>query len=185
MIDPAVARRIRLIGFDVDGVLTDGGLYIGGLQGVKVELKRFDIQDGLGFRLLQLAGIRTALVTGRAGDAARLRAEEVGADEFVIANTSPKLPAFEAVLQRLGVGWDETCYAGDDLIDVPILERVALPVAVANAVPEVKARAKFTTQATGGHGAARELIDALLRAAGVFEQTMERYLAERGDAPRQ
>ena len=179
MIDPTVARRIRLIGFDVDGVLTDGGLYIGAVQGEKVELKRFDIQDGLGVKLLTRAGLLTAMVTGRAGDAARIRAEEMDVDEFVISG-GHKVPDFEAMLERRQVTWEETCYVGDDLIDIPLMTRVALPVAVANAVPEVKACARYTTQARGGHGGVREFAEAFLRAVGLWTDVLQSYLEERG-----
>ena len=179
MIDPTVARRIRLIAFDVDGVLTDGGLYIGAVQGEKVELKRFDIQDGLGVKLLTRAGLLTAMVTGRAGDAARIRAEEMDVDEFVISG-GHKVPAFEAMLERRQVTWEETCYVGDDLIDIPIMTRVALPVAVANAAAEVKACARFTTQASGGHGGVREFAEAFLRAVGLWTDVLQSYLEERG-----
>ena len=181
MIDPAVAKRIRLVGFDVDGVLTDGGLYMGAVQGEKVELKRFDIQDGLGFKLLRDAGLIIALVTGRAGEAARLRAVELKAHDFVVAG-GEKLAAFEPLLAKHGIGWPETCYVGDDLIDLPILRRCGLAVAVQNAVAEVKATAQFVTRSGGGHGAAREFIEALLTARGEWTEAVTRYVAERGGA---
>jgi 3-deoxy-D-manno-octulosonate 8-phosphate phosphatase (KDO 8-P phosphatase) len=180
MIEPALARRIRLVGIDVDGTLTDGGLYIGAHAGEKIELKRFDIQDGMGIKLLQAAGLKVALVTGRGGEAARLRAEELRVDEFVVSG-GHKLPALETVLEKHGVAWDETCFVGDDLIDIPVMKRAALPVAVANAVAEVKACARFTTAAPGGHGAVRELTEALLRARGCWDTTVGTYLRERGD----
>jgi len=184
--DAAIARRIRLVGMDVDGTLTDGGLYIGTVprpgdgEPVRVEFKRFDIQDGMGMALARCAGLRLAIVTGRAGTAARLRAEELKVDDFVISGAR-KLPAFEELLQRHGMGWDEAAFVGDDLIDLPIMRRVALPVAVANAVPEVKAAARFTTSATGGRGAVREFLQALLETRGDWKDTVETYLKERGD----
>jgi len=179
VIESVLARRIKLVGFDVDGTLTDGGLFIG----AGVELKRFDIQDGLGMNLLRRAGLKTAIVTGRAGDAARIRAEDMGVDEFVISG-SQKLPAFEAILQKHGVAWDEACFVGDDLPDLPVMHQVGLPVAVANAVAEVKEAASHTTAAAGGHGAVREFVEALLTARGSWTTTMQMYLKERGDAPR-
>ncbi len=179
MIDGAVAKRIRLVGMDVDGTLTDGGLYIGATQGgERVELKRFDIQDGMGMKLLQRAGLLIAMVTGRAGDAARLRAEELKVDDFVISGKH-KLPAFEAVLKRHGVGWDEAAFVADDLIDIPLMQRVALPVAVANAASEVKSCAKHTTDEPGGHGAVRAFAEALLRARGCWDTTVKHYVEER------
>ncbi len=186
MIDAALARRIRLVGLDVDGTMTDGGLYIGtggtGREAARVELKRFDIQDGLGVHLLRAAGVLVAVVTGRSGDAARLRAEELEVDEFAADGGARKLPAFEGMLQRRQVSWEEACYIGDDLPDLPLLRRVALPVAVANACPEVAEAARFTTAARGGHGAVRELAETLLKARGEWSGLVRTYLQERGDA---
>jgi 3-deoxy-D-manno-octulosonate 8-phosphate phosphatase (KDO 8-P phosphatase) len=176
--NPAIAARIRLVAMDVDGTMTDGGIFIGAVGGEKVEFKRFDIQDGMGMKFLQLAGIRTAMVTGRAGDASRLRAEELKVDEFVISGKH-KLKAFEAILEKHQVGWEECCFIGDDLIDIPILQRVGLPVAVANAVPEVVAVAAFTTSKPGGSGAIREFVEALLRARGEWDGLVEKYVGER------
>jgi len=183
VIEPAVARRIRLVGFDVDGTMTDGGVYIGSLatgsgeQGV--ELKRYDIQDGLAFVLLRLAGLTVVVTSARGGEPARARATELKVDEYVANNH--KLPAFDAVLQRRGVRWEEACYVGDDLPDLPLLRRAGLPVAVANAVPEVKAAARFTTTAAGGRGAVREFVEAFLRARGAWTDVVRQYLKERGD----
>ena len=181
MIEPAVARRIKLVGFDVDGTMTDGGLYIGTAAGQGVELKRFDIQDGLGVHLLRAAGLLVAVVTGRGGDAARLRAEELKVDEFVADAGARKLPAFEQVLERRQVRWEEACFIGDDLPDLPLLRRVALPVAVANACPEAKDAARFVTQAGGGRGAVREFAEAFLKARGAWTDLVRTYLRERGD----
>jgi 3-deoxy-D-manno-octulosonate 8-phosphate phosphatase (KDO 8-P phosphatase) len=181
MIEPAVARRIKLVGFDVDGTMTDGGLYIGTARGQAIELKRFDIQDGLGVHLLRAAGLLVAIVTGRAGEAARLRAEELEVDEFTADAAARKLPAFEGILQRRQVRWEEACFLGDDLPDLPLLRRVALPIAVANACREVKETARFTTTAPGGRGAVREAAEALLQARGAWTDLIRGYLRERGD----
>jgi 3-deoxy-D-manno-octulosonate 8-phosphate phosphatase (KDO 8-P phosphatase) len=181
MIEPAVARRIKLVGFDVDGTMTDGGLYIGTAGGQPVELKRFDIQDGLGVHLLRAAGLVVVIVTGRGGDAARLRAEELKVDEFVAEVGARKLPAFEAMLARHQARWEDACFIGDDLPDLPLLRRVALPVAVANACPEAKEAARFTTAAAGGRGAIREFAEAFLKARGVWTDLVRTYLRERGD----
>ena len=181
MIDPAVARRIKLVGFDVDGTMTDGGLYIGTAGGQPVELKRFDIQDGLGVHLLRAAGLVVVVVTGRSGDAARLRAEELQVHEFAADAGARKLPAFEGMLQRHGSSWEEACFIGDDLPDLPLLRRVALPVAVANACREAKDAACFTTVAAGGRGAIREFAEAFLQARGVWTDLVRSYLRERGD----
>ena len=184
MIDPAVARRIRLVAFDVDGTMTDGGLYIGrasGADGAPIELKRFDIQDGFGFVLLKRAGLLLAMVTGRASEASRMRAAELHVDDYVEQGSMKKFPAFDALLGRRGIGWEDAAFVADDLIDVPILRNVGLPVAVANAVPEVKDAAVYTTKAPGGRGAVREFVEAFLRARGCWNDTVKTYLAERGD----
>jgi 3-deoxy-D-manno-octulosonate 8-phosphate phosphatase (KDO 8-P phosphatase) len=182
MIDPALARRIKLVGCDVDGTLTDGGLYIGTADGRRVELKRFDIQDGMGIHLLRAAGLVVAVVTGRDGDAARMRAEELHVDEFAADGGARKLPLFEGILQRRHVRWDEACFIGDDLPDLPILRRVGLPVAVANGCREIAGAARYTTAAAGGHGAIREFAEAFLEARGAWGDVVNTYLNERGDA---
>ena len=179
MIDPTLARRIRLVGLDVDGVLTDGGVYIGRMGDRPVELKRFDIQDGLGIKLLRDAGITVAFTSARRSEATDLRARELKVDEVVQDNR--KLPAFAALLERRGISWDQCAFVGDDLPDLPLLRRVALPIAVANAVPEVIAVARVVTRAAGGRAAVREAIELLLRARGEWDGLLERYLEERGD----
>jgi 3-deoxy-D-manno-octulosonate 8-phosphate phosphatase (KDO 8-P phosphatase) len=179
MIDATVARRIRLVALDVDGVLTDAGVYIGAAGEQRVELKRFDVQDSIGIYLLRLMGFKLALVSGRFSPATTIRAAELGIDDVFQESGAVKLPAFEALLERQGVTAAETAFVGDDLPDIPVLERVGLPVTVGNAVAEVRAVARYTTSARGGHGAVREFIEALLKARGEWEQAVDRYLAER------
>ncbi|MGH7674985.1 MAG: KdsC family phosphatase [Gemmatimonadales bacterium] len=179
VIDAALARRIRLVGLDVDGVLTDGGLYIGMTAQHPVELKRFDIQDGLGIKLLRDAGLAVVLVSARRSEATDLRARELKVDEVVQHNQ--KLPAFDDVLRRRGVAWEDCVFVGDDLPDLPLLRRVGLPIAVANAVPEVAAAARIVTRAAGGHAAVREVAELLLRARDQWDGLIGRYLQERGD----
>jgi 3-deoxy-D-manno-octulosonate 8-phosphate phosphatase (KDO 8-P phosphatase) len=181
MIEPALARRIKLVGFDVDGTMTDGGLYVGTVGGQPVELKRFDIQDGVGVRLLRSSGLVVAIVTGRGGDAARLRAQELQVDEFDADPAARKLPVFEGMLLRRQIRWEEACFIGDDLPDLPLLRRVALPIGVANACAEVKAAARFVTGAPGGRGALREFAEVFLKARGVWSELVSAYLRERGD----
>ena len=177
-----LAKRIRLVAFDVDGTMTDGGLYIGaGQGGAALELKRFDIQDGLGFVLLKMAGLLVAMVTGREGEAARLRAAELKVDDFAAQGAAKKLQVFEEILARRSVRFEECAFVGDDLPDLPIMKRVALPVAVSNAVAEVKGAALFTTGARGGHGAVREFVEAFLKARGTWGDVVKTYLRERGD----
>jgi 3-deoxy-D-manno-octulosonate 8-phosphate phosphatase (KDO 8-P phosphatase) len=174
----AAARRVRLIGLDVDGVLTDNGVFIGPVAGQRVELKRFDIQDGLGLILLRTAGLPVVWLSGRSSEATVLRAAELRVEELLQVPGPRKAAAFAEVLQRRGVGWEEAAFVGDDLADLPVLQKVGLPIAVANAVPEVKAVAAHVTQAAGGHGAVREVVEGLLRARGDWDKTLARYFTE-------
>jgi 3-deoxy-D-manno-octulosonate 8-phosphate phosphatase (KDO 8-P phosphatase) len=174
----ATARRIRLLGLDVDGVLTDNGVYIGPVAGSRVELKRFDIQDGLGLILLKTAGLPVVLISGRSSESTSLRAAELRVEELVQVPGPQKAGAFEQVLERRGIGWEEVAFVGDDLADLPILHRVGLPIAVANAVSDVKQVAAYVTHAAGGHGAVREVVEALLRGRGEWAAILERYFAE-------
>jgi 3-deoxy-D-manno-octulosonate 8-phosphate phosphatase (KDO 8-P phosphatase) len=179
MIHPTLARSIRLIGLDVDGVLTDGGIYLGAVDGRPLELKRYEIQDGLGIHLLQRAGIRVAIVTGRVSESVRLRAAELGIDDVAQDAQAQKLPAFLAMLDRHGIAPSEAAFLGDDFPDLAVLKLVGLPVAVANAVPEVKAACTLTLTRGGGHGAVRELAETLMKARGDWVTVTDRYVAER------
>ena len=175
-----VAERIRLVVLDVDGVLTDGGIYLGATDGgERVEMKRFEITDGLGIHLLQKAGIEVAIITGRESHAVRLRAEELGIAECLQDRSATKYPLLQALLERLGVTWEETAFLGDDLPDLPVLHHVGLPAAVGNAVPEVRAVAQWIARRTGGHGAVREFAEALLHARGQWAAAVEQYLEAR------
>lgn len=180
-LDPAVARRIRVVGFDVDGVLTDGGVYIGGFEGTKVELKRFDIQDNVGLRLLRDSGVKIILVSGRPSEATTMRGLELAVDHVVQDPTATKLPIVRQLVSDLNATLEETAFVADDLPDIPVLRRVALPIAVANAVPEVRASAHYVTERPGGRGAAREVAEALLRSRGEWTGAVERYLEVRGE----
>jgi 3-deoxy-D-manno-octulosonate 8-phosphate phosphatase (KDO 8-P phosphatase) len=182
MIDAAVAGRIRLLGLDVDGVITNNAIYLGLVAGERVEFKQFDIQDGLAMGLARKAGLIVAWVSGRYSDATTLRAAELRIDEVIQDPGAQKVPAMTDVLLRRGIGWDEVAFLGDDLADVPVLRRVGLPMAVANAVDEVKQLAAFTTRASGGGGAVREAIEMLLRAQGRWDGAVRTYLEERGES---
>lgn len=179
MIDGARARAIRLVGLDVDGVLTDGGIYLGAVDGRPMEFKRYEIQDGLGIYLMQRAGLRIAIVTGRVSDSVRLRAAELGIDDVSQDPNAQKLPGFLAILQRHGIGLQETAFIGDDFPDMAVLRRVGLPVAVGNAVPEVKAACALHLHRSGGAGAVREFAELLLKSRGEWTAVTERYVAER------
>lgn len=183
MIDPALAGRIRLVGLDVDGVLTDGGIYLGAVDGAPMEFKRYDIQDGLGIRFLRAAGLKVAIVTGRVSDSVRLRALELEADELSQDAQALKLPAFRRILERHGVRPEECAFVGDDFPDLPVLRVVGLPVAVGNAVPEIRAACTVHLTRAGGNGAVREFAELLLRARGEWARVVDEYLAERADPP--
>lgn len=179
MIDPALASRIRIVGLDVDGVLTDGGIYLGDVAGERVELKRYDIQDGLGIRFLRDAGIRVAIVTGRESESVRLRAGELDITDVAQDVRARKLPAFRNILRRYGMSLDEAAFVGDDIPDLGIMRLVALPVAVGNAVPEIRALSTLQLERAGGRGAVREFAEVLLVARGSWSSVVERYIAER------
>jgi len=178
-LDRDLARRIRLVGLDVDGVMTDGGIYIGAVDGAPLELKRYDIQDGVGIHFLKSAGLKVVIITGRVSESVRIRARELGVDDLVQDAGARKLPAFRRILEREGVRADEAAFLGDDFPDMGVLRVVGLPVAVGNAVPEVKAAATLVLHAHGGRGAVREFCELLLQARGEWESVCERYVAER------
>lgn len=178
-IDPVVAAAIRLVILDVDGVLTDAGVYIGRTQGGEaVELKRFDIQDGIGIKLLQDAGVEVVIVSGRESEATTLRAAELGLRCYQIPGAY-KLPTVERMLAERGLDWSQAAMMGDDLPDMAILKRVGLPVCVANATPEVIDAVAWRAKARGGNGAVREFARALLLARGDWDAAVERYVSER------
>ena len=179
MIDAELAKRIRLVGLDVDGVLTDGGLYLGDAGGTPVELKKYHIEDGLGVRFLRSAGLKVVLVTGRVSESVRQRAAELNIDDVAQDAQARKLPAFRKMLDKFGVDASEAAFVGDDLPDLSVLRLVALPVAVANAVPEVRAACKVTLARRGGDGAVREFTELLLRARGEWDELVEEYITMR------
>jgi 3-deoxy-D-manno-octulosonate 8-phosphate phosphatase (KDO 8-P phosphatase) len=181
MIDTSVAQRIKLLVLDVDGVLTDNGVYIGKVAGERVELKRFNIQDGLGLAVFRQSGIPVIWLSGRESEATLLRASELRVEEVLQVRSAAKLPAMQEVMQRRGLRWEEIAFVGDDLADLPVMRRCGLPIAVANAVDEVKQCASYVTSAVGGDGAVRQAIEALLKARGTWDQVVSGYLRERGD----
>ena len=156
------ARAVRLAIFDVDGVLTDGTLYIGA-QGEA--FKAFNILDGHGVRMLQAAGIDTAILSGRDSEAVVRRAGELGIGH-VVQGAGDKLAAFERLLAGSGFNAEACAFVGDDLPDLPVLQVCGFAVAVANAVDEVKAACHYVTRAAGGRGAVREFCELVLRAQG-------------------
>ncbi|RYY93306.1 MAG: 3-deoxy-D-manno-octulosonate 8-phosphate phosphatase [Comamonadaceae bacterium] len=165
------AQGVRVAFFDVDGVLTDGGLY---LSDAGETLKRFHILDGLGLKLLQRAGITPAVITGRDSPPLRARLKALGIDH-VHYGTEDKAPAAQQTLAALGLDWSQAAAIGDDWPDLPVLRRCAFPAAPANAHAEVRARVRYVTTAAGGHGAAREFCDLLLVASGRYASVLEAY----------
>ncbi len=180
MLDRDVANRIRILGFDVDGVLTDNAVFIGEIDGRRVEFKRFDIQDGLGHRLLELAGIEVIWVSGRDSRATSLRGAELGVSDVLQVPPDRKVPTIQALLDARGLDWDALAFVGDDLADYQVLQRAGLAIAVANARPEIKALAHHVTEQSGGHGAVREVIDLLLASRGQLDAAIDGYLSGGG-----
>ncbi len=162
------ARRIALILMDVDGVLTDGGISF--TEG-NSESKTYDVKDGVGLWIARRAGLRTGVISGRSGAAVVRRAEELRMDE-VHLRVADKLQAYRRILRRQKVSDAQVCYLGDDLTDLPVLERAGMPVAVADAHPEVIRRASFVTRAPGGRGAVREVVDTILKAQGRWKEVL-------------
>jgi 3-deoxy-D-manno-octulosonate 8-phosphate phosphatase (KDO 8-P phosphatase) len=165
------AQGVRVAFFDVDGVLTDGGVYLSE-QGET--LKRFDIQDGLGLKLLQQAGIVPVVITGRDSAPLRARMKELGVTHAHYG-IDEKLAAAQATLSELGLQWAQAAAIGDDWPDLPVLRRCAFACAPANAHAEVKACTHHVTHNAGGHGAAREFSDLLLIASGRYAGVLEGF----------
>ncbi len=158
--------RIRLLVFDVDGVLTDGGIW---LDDDGRETKQFHVRDGLAIRAAARVGMRFASISGRASRSVMLRLGELGVKP-VLQGISDKAAALESICADAGVAPDESAFLGDDLIDISVMRRCGYPMAVADAVEPVRAAARYVTSANGGHGAAREAIEHLLKANGLWEK---------------
>ena len=170
------ARRIKVLLFDVDGVLTDGGITVmPGADGKAVEVKTFSAHDGMGIALAHTAGLKVGWVTKRDSQAVRIRAKDLRIDHLY-QGQHYKVEALDAIVKDEGCSLDEIAYVGDDIIDLPVMRKVGLAIAVANARPEVKAAAHYNTEHPGGFGAGRDAIDLLLRSRGVLESTIETYL---------
>ena len=167
----ARARKVRLFLCDVDGVLTDATVTMGG----GVESKSFHIRDGLGMRLLQSeAGILVGWISARPSQASLMRAQDLKVD-FLHQSSAPKVEAAEKILAERGLNWDQVCYMGDDVVDLGLLKRVGLPAAPADAIEEARALSAFVTVQKGGHGAVRELTDLLLKAQGRWDAIIAKF----------
>lgn len=179
----ARARKIKLFLMDVDGTLTDGGVCListtaveGSGPAVVTEMKIFNAQDGQGLSLAHTMGIQTGFITGRRSPAVAKRAEELKVT-FVYLGQAAKTKAFEECMEKAGVTEEEVAYLGDDLPDIPLARRAGLGVSVADGAPELKAVCHYTTQRLAGRGAAREVVELILKAQGRWEEAVPLALA--------
>ena len=170
-LDFEFVKNIKFVIVDVDGVLTDGTIYIDS-QGC--ETKAFSVLDGTGISYLHRGSIKTAIISGRNCNAVTHRAKELGIED-VYQGIKNKLDAYNQLLEKYALRDEEICYIGDDLIDLPILYRVGFSVAVANASPIVKRQSDYVTKARGGYGAVREVAEKILRFQDKWHLIMERY----------
>lgn len=179
MIAPDQAREIALVCLDVDGTLTDNGVYVGRTaDGAAVELKKFHVADGLAIKMLQRAGIEVAFISARESAATAMRAEELGVKYVYQSKSVRKVVALEELSGALGIPLSHVAFVGDDLADIAVLKRVGWPVAPANACAEVKALARVQLTKAGGDGAVREFTELLLRASGAWDTLVARYVAD-------
>ena len=170
----ARAEKIRLLLMDVDGVWTQGSLfYVPGSEEM-VEAKSFNTQDGMGLRFAHAANVKTGLISGRESPGVSHRAQMLGVT-YVYQNYLEKIPPYEEICEQAGVADDEVAYMGDDLPDVPLIRRVGLGVAVANARVEVKGCADYVTATPGGNGAIREVIEIIMKAQGSWQAVLDKY----------
>jgi 3-deoxy-D-manno-octulosonate 8-phosphate phosphatase (KDO 8-P phosphatase) len=167
------AKPVRLAIFDVDGVLTDGGLHY---SDSGEETKVFDVRDGLGMRMLQASGIALAIITSRTSRCVAQRARDLGID-LLFQGVQDKLTAFEALTRELALAPGDCAYMGDDWVDLPVLLRCGLAISVPDAPQSVQSRVHYITGASGGHGAAREACELIMQAQGTFETQLARFIA--------
>ena len=164
--------EIKMLITDVDGVLTDGTITIGG-DGT--ESKKFNLLDGHGIKMWHRAGLATAFISGRDTSATSIRAEQLNIN-YVFQGCKKKLPAFEELLEKAGLSENQVAYIGDDLLDLPLVKRAGLGVAVAGSTSELKDAADYVTTAQGGSGAVREVIEYILKDAGKWQELIQRYM---------
>lgn len=166
------ARKIRLAIFDVDGVLTDGSLY---LSDSGEEIKAFNTQDGHGLKMLKASGVELGIISGRKSKVVELRARDLGIDH-VYQGCADKVVAFEDLLARLEMAPDESAYMGDDIVDLPVMRRAGLAFAVPAAPESVQRHAHYVTRKEGGRGAVREVCELIMQLQDNFEAQVSRYL---------
>jgi 3-deoxy-D-manno-octulosonate 8-phosphate phosphatase (KDO 8-P phosphatase) len=163
-------KATKLFLCDVDGVLTDGAVYMGD----GVETKRFNIRDGLGMKFLQLHGIKVGWVSRRPSRATKARAEDLKID-FLVQHDGGKIEGVEGILRQTGRDWREVCYVGDDVVDIGVLNRVGLAVVVGDGTADTKKFADYVTKAHGGNGAIREIVEMILKAQNKWKQVISDY----------
>jgi 3-deoxy-D-manno-octulosonate 8-phosphate phosphatase (KDO 8-P phosphatase) len=184
------ARRIKIILFDVDGVLTDGSIWIipvpvasaGGVVSKMVEAKGYSAHDGAGISLARLGGLKCGIITRRISETVAMRARDLKL-EFVYQGQAFKMKPIREIVASEGVSLDEICYVGDDVIDLPVMRQCGLAVAVADARDQVKAEAHYITPSRGGRGAARDAIEFILAAKGVLDKCVDAYVDESNPIP--
>jgi 3-deoxy-D-manno-octulosonate 8-phosphate phosphatase (KDO 8-P phosphatase) len=173
------ASKIKLLLMDVDGVMTNGKLYhFPDAQGNMVETKGFDSQDGIALQWMQWKGFKTGVISGRESLGTAERARQLKMD-YVYQGHIEKIPILEEIMEKGDFHTDEIAYMGDDLTDLVVMRRVGFAIAVANARPEVKREAHYVTDASGGEGAVREVVELLLDAAGYWAEILDKYEARR------
>lgn len=165
------AKRIKLLILDVDGVLTDGKIIY---DSKGRDLKNFCVKDGLGVYLLKRAGIPTVILTARGSKTIRLRARDMQVEE-IFEDVERKAELLDKITRKYGVNTDEICFVGDDLVDLSIMKRIGLPIAVKNACKEIKDVSFYITEAEGGKGAVREVAEFILKAKGKWEELVSFY----------
>ncbi|VAW71707.1 3-deoxy-D-manno-octulosonate 8-phosphate phosphatase [hydrothermal vent metagenome] len=166
------AAKIKLVIFDIDGVLTSGALFIGD-DGQ--EYKAFNSKDGHGLRMLQDGGVKVAIITGRQSEVVNHRAKDLGIT-LIYQGRREKLPAYEQLLAETGLTHEEIAYVGDDVVDLPVMSRVGLAICVNNGHDFVKKHSHWVTQLDGGNGAGREVCEMLLESRGQLQQMLQAYL---------
>ncbi len=167
------AKSIKLIAFDVDGIMTDGGLY---LSDTGDEFKRFNSLDGHGLKMLRASGVELAIITGRTSRCVELRAQNLGI-RHLFQGVEDKLSTMQDLLQQMNIAADAAAYMGDDVVDLPVMRRVALAVTVPEAPQIVRDHAHYVSQRNGGHGAVREVCELIMSAQGTLDAQLASYLA--------
>jgi 3-deoxy-D-manno-octulosonate 8-phosphate phosphatase (KDO 8-P phosphatase) len=184
------ARKIKIILFDVDGVLTDGGIWLiplpvpvnGKIETRMVEAKGYNAHDGTAISLARLGGLKCGIITKRISETVALRARDLKL-EFIYQGQAFKMKPIREILEKEGVTLDEICYVGDDVIDLPVMRNCGLAVAVDDARERVKAEAHYVTPNRGGHGAARDAVEFILQSKGVLDKCIESYIDEDNPIP--